>query len=890
MSATEDSPPTHELAEHRPDESVLEKDTATNTDSGTQSDTSVDPSQDVGAGKPLSRTQTYSAVLRTNTEDAPDGHDSFPAQFEKDEVGPIYPGLEEASTADGEKIQPDTGPVEEMGSGEEEPPAEASSEMKGLAHDQLQPGDFGVNIGGDEQTQHDNEETEKEIEEPKGDWSAQEGPPDIGPQPPFMVSDISSGLGSPHTDDIKGEEKQEEANLEIKEESSEMGAKDDDTQTSPETVELQPVSLEEGEFGYNPGRESEPGEDTGENPGASRARRLSHGEPLPHHSAPKQPVSNVKPLSIKVTAETIELRKISLKKGEFGYNPGKGDEPGEDTGENPKASQTRRRLSHSQPPRHSAPKQPTPSKPPKTVSSEGTVETVELRRVSLTQGEFGYNPGIESDPGEDTGENPEAARTRRRFSHGEPPHHSALKQPVSSNQEKGKERYRPEPGDRPWTKEHDYPTGIASQAPGRSWTDPGVEGLSHIDIRGGHFGYNVGTANDPRKETGENPEASRTRERLSNDQLRHDAGSSQNPKTQKLGHTRAPKQDIDPQKTQASPETRELRHIELRNGDFGYNVGRGEEAGRIRPDRDGSENPSAARARRRASLQSDEERPNFGYRNTLKPRRSSQELGIDPVIHEQSFSPHITPSFQKNSPRSERDAFVNNALQSYLEEFLTDRGFNPTGKTSDFPKIHSSQVMEGAPGKSGLSHDDTAIGEEHRRKVQLAASSSDIETPITAEELQQVLKQFKRDILDSINSRPAQDSDTDEIYLSGSISHLGPRLGRIERDINFIRKQISTTRTANNANGIADGVFSQGQTNGAPSGAITARSTLASAYKSGKNDINWVILILGIVAAFSLFALGEMLGSAKHAGKEGLGGRLAAWLFKEGRGQKVSGE
>lgn len=877
MSATEDSPPSHDLAEHGPDESVPEKDTATNTDSGTQSDTSVDPSQDIGASEPLSRTRTYSEVLRTNMENGLDGDNAFPAQFEKDEVGPMPV---EASTADGE-LQLDTGQVEEMGPGEEEPSSETSSETEELAPDKLQPGDFGIGVGSDEQAWYENEPTQKEIEELEKSWLPQDGLPDIGLQSPFMVSDTSSDLGGPPTDDIKGEE-----------ERSEVGTKDDDTQASPETAELQSVSLEEGEFGYNPGRESEPGEDTGENPEASRTRRrLSHSEP-PHHGAPKQPGSGAKPVSTKVTAETIELRKISLRKGEFGYNPGKEGEPGEVTGENPKASLTRRRLSHSQPPCHSAPKQPTPNKqPPKTVSAEGTVETAELRRVSLTQAEFGYNPGRESDPGEDTGENPEASRTRRRLSHSEPPHHSAPKQP--SIKQKGKERYRQEPGESPWTKEHDYPTRGTSQAFRRSWTDPGVEELSHIGIRRGDFGYPVDEASDPWEETGENPEASQTQGRLSNGRPRHSAGSSRTPEMQELGHIRASKKDIGPQRTKASPEMEEL---ELRSCDFGYNTSRGEEAERIRLDKDSSENPSAARARRQALLQSDEERPNFGYRNAPKPRRSNQELGVDPAIHDQSYLPHITPSIQKNAPRSERDAFVNNALQSYLENFLADRGFNPTGKNSDFPKIHSSQVLEGAPGQSGLSHDHTTIGDEHRRKAQVtavvqhpAAFSNDTVAPVTAEQLQQVLKQFKREILDSINSRPAQDSDTDEIYLSGSISHLGPRLGRIERDINSIRRKINTTRTANNADGITDGVRSQERTNGAASGGVAARSTLVSAYKSGKSEINWVVLILGIVAAFSLFALGEMLGSAKHAGK-GLGDKLAEWLFKEGRGQKVSGE
>lgn len=891
-----------------------------------------------------SRPLTYSEVVNMSTDDGSDP--AFPGQFEKDQVGPEYAAPEEAPTVDGC------------------PPVEGSAESAG---EEAKPGgapETGIDIEevpheGEQETQAETKTVAEGQEEP----SNTELPSNMELQPPLMASDTSDGLHGPASDTPKSPEG------EVKEEG-------DSTQASPETTELQSVSLEEGEFGYHPGRDSEPGEETGENPEAARTRRrLSHSEPPchsapkppvvveeataetaelrkiflkkgefgynpgkegdpgedtgenpkasrtrrrlshdepPHHSAPKPPARVSKSDPAVLTVETVELRRMSLKKGEFGYNPGKEGDPGEATGENPKASLTRRRLSHSGPPQHSAPKQPAPIiQTSKTWSAEGTIETAELRRVSLKQSEFGYHPGTESEPGEDTGENPEAARTRRRFSHSEPPHHSIMKQSapidcdignepssghvkrkhsdtsaeaderhedtgmqrlkgtiksresrhvglgkggIGNSSGKGDGHYRQEPG------EHLQAKHVFRRAK----TDPGTEELSHIGVGSGDFGYNVGRGSDPGGEAGENPEASQARRRFDSDPPRHSAKSTQTAETQELGHIRADKRDTGPQRAQTSPETRELRQISLRRGEFGYNVGRGEESGRIRPDGAGSENPNAGRARRRASVHSDgdckqeKERPDFGFRNAPRHRRSSQEL----AINQQS---HATPSLQANAPRSEHDTGVNDTLKTYLQDFLADRA---SGKVSEYPKAHTEGVHDPSPSESP---------EEHHRKP----SSSTEESPVTFAQLQQALGQFKRDILVSLNPRPALDPADGQKQRSGAVSQLVPRLRRVEADIDFIRTQINIIDN--------DDDTTQERPGSSPTGDIAARPTMANTYRREKSEINWVVVSLAIVAAVSLIAFGEMLGSARHTGK-GLGDRLAEWLFMEGRGQKVSGK
>lgn len=206
---------------------------------------------------------------------------------------------------------------------------------------------------------------------------------------------------------------------------------------------------------------------------------------------------------------------------------------------------------------------------------------------------------------------------------------------------------------------------------------------------------------------------------------------------------------------------------------------------------------------------------------------------------------------------------MNDTLKTYLQEFLTDRA---SGKVSEYPKAQTEGVPDQSPSDGP---------EEHHQKTRPSTEAS----PVTFGQLQQALGQFKRDILASLNPRAPLDSVGDQKQPSAAISQLVPRLRRVEADIDFIRTQIN----------IIDDDTTQDRTSSAPNNDTAARSTIASTYRRGKNDINWGVVSLAIVAAVSLIAFGEMLGSAKHAGK-GLGDRLAEWLFMEGRGQKVSGK
>lgn len=728
-------------------------------------------------------------------------------------------------------------------------PKEASAETKELTYDQLQPGDIGVNIGGD-----------------------------------GHVQSSKKGKG-------KAPEMKDESN-----ETTKPEMKDKDTQASPETAELQPVSLEKGEFGYNPGK------------GDDRDRQ----EPGEHLAARKQAPTIG---SSEGTAETAELLKLSLEKGEFGYNPGKGNEPGEEAGENPGASEARRRLSQSQP-HHGIPKNPALQKqaPSTKTSSEASPETKELQQVTMGKDEMGYNIGNEPSTGHSKKKHPDTSTETKELQaihlHREdigpqhikvPPETRELghiglgKDEIGYNPGKGDSRDRRPPGEHPAVKKRDYPTEAAPRETEKmtsetSKPDARPEELGNIGIGRDDFGYNVGKGNEPGEEAGENPGASQARRRYSQSQPHHSAKSTQTPETRELGSIHLEKRDIGPQNTQASPETRELRHIELHRGGFGYNVGRGKESGRIRSDEDSTENPSAARARRRASTQSGngyrEERPNFGYQNTSRDRRSSEELGINPQIHEQSCSPRITPSFRDTLPRGEKDTQVNDTLQSYLQSFLSERGSDPTGTTSDCPKIHSSQAMEGASNQRMSSRDREILQCEHRHKTKAAAekqsqmipsTSGNGSTAVTFGQLQQVLGQLKQDILESIDS-----GSGGKQHFSGNISQLGPRLGRIEADIGFIRKQISTPTN----NGSANSVLPQGSINGTPNSDISAGFTNASYRRTSQRKMNWGMIGLGVLAALSLVALGGILESTRQA-ERGWGDKLAEWLFREGRGQKL---
>lgn len=69
-----------------------------------QSDAFIEPPKDT---EPPSRPPTYSEVVKMNMDNSPDDSGSFPNQFEKDEVGPIFATPGEASAAGGEQLQPE---------------------------------------------------------------------------------------------------------------------------------------------------------------------------------------------------------------------------------------------------------------------------------------------------------------------------------------------------------------------------------------------------------------------------------------------------------------------------------------------------------------------------------------------------------------------------------------------------------------------------------------------------------------------------------------------------------------------------------------------------------------------------------------------------------------
>lgn len=833
LPATKDRPPRGSVG-YGLDESVFAKNPLANIDS-------TEESKSLPSGhseeKHSSKESASSKSKMEQKDKSQPGATPYPGHFEHDQGGPIYSEAGGISAADGRHLPPDVHPrrgnnqrkLDKNGD------SEISPETEELAHDQLQPGDIGVNIGKD-----------------------------------GYVSPGSKRKGK--ASEVKGK-----------------GA-----QASPETSELQPVSLEKGEFGYNPGK------------GDDRDRQKS-GKHL--ETKKRTPETS----SAEGTSETAELRQLSLGKGEFGYNPGKTEELGEDSGENPEASQVRRRLSQSVP-HHGIPKNSASQK--QTPGNETSPETEELQQVSMNRGEMGYNIGNEPPSGHSKKKHPdtsaETQELRSNHLHREDigPQHLKLnaetrelrhidlgKGEIGYNPGKGDDRDRREPGEHPAVKKHDRPAGTSSQpkqqTSGKSGSDSAIEELGYINVGRDDFGYNVGRGNEPGEETGENPAASKARERLSQSQPNHSIKSTQTPETRELGSIHLSQRDIGPQTTQASQETRELRHIQLRKGEFGYNVGRGEESGHIRADEDSTENPGAARARRRASMQSNsdggEERPNFGYRNLQRARRPSGELGIEPQIHGRSCSPHISSPFRDSPPHCRGDVQANDTLQSYLQAFLAERGSNATGTLSDSPLIHSSQAMEGASHRPMSSHDRELIESEHRfqKRVptetqiqQKSTSSSSGGTSITLEQLQLVLGQFKRDILDSIDSHNSHYSNDEKHLFSGKISQLGPRLGRIETDIDFIRKQINVPASAN-------GILPQELADSTPNGDILARSTNANNYRrSGDKKVNWRMISLGVMAALSLVALGGMLGSARHS-ERGWGGKLAEWLFKEGRGQKA---
>lgn len=161
MPTTEDHPP-HGSVEH---EFVSEGNPAANIDS-TEQPNPTEEGNDNG--------EFPSRPAGDNVKTTQD--DPFPNQFEKDETGPAYSASGENTTEDGGHPPPDVDPI----GGESNDP-----ETKELAHDQLQPGDFGVNIGDDGHAHGDERKENQSVEKELSDTQ-------VGSS--FVVSSISGGL------------------------------------------------------------------------------------------------------------------------------------------------------------------------------------------------------------------------------------------------------------------------------------------------------------------------------------------------------------------------------------------------------------------------------------------------------------------------------------------------------------------------------------------------------------------------------------------------------------------------------------------------------------------------------------------------------------------------
>lgn len=782
-----------------------------------------------------------------NKNDPLKGAEPFPGQFEKDGTGPSNaPDSKPLGSEDPVKMEPGEKGKAEVGDGNEtttpelgeQPASGMPAEASDLGRIGISSGDFGYNIG-------------------KGDDPGKEA----GENPEAARRRQSLG--------------QKEPQHGVKKSVQTLAPKEGQSPgTSAEANDLNNMSIASDDFGYNVGKGNDPGEEAGENPEAAKTRQ-SFGQKEPQHRANSTQIQGSE-----VPIEANDLSNIALESGDFGYNVGKGIEPGEEAGENPEAARRRQSFGLKEPD-HSAKSTWTPeTRELQSIhldkrdigpqNTQASPETRELRHIELKRGEFGYNPGKSSELGEEAGENPGAARRRQSFGQEEPQHGAKNTQTPETRELQSIHLSKRDIG------------------PQNTQASPETRELRHIKLRKGDFGYNPGDGDEPGEKAGENPGAARRRQSFGQKEPDHSAKSTQSPETRELQSIHLGKRDIGPQNTQASPETRELRHIQLRKGEFGYNVGRGEESGHIRPDEDSTENPGASRARRRASIRSGSdygERSNLGHGSPGKRRCSASDLGIDPPTSElrrESHCAHI-PSFGDSLPR---DTNTSDTLQSYLQTFLSERGSDPTGTASECPRIHSSQAMEGATHQKISSRDQQILecelnhhlkgGKQHKPSSLISCAS---DAAVTLGQLQQVLDEFKREILGSIDSRPT--SSGSEMQFGGNISQLGTRLSKIESDISFIRKQISNNNTTTNGT-----THPQEFTDGSANGGITTRLTNTSLYRRSREvrKMSWSTIALSVLTASSLMALGNLLGTAMRHEK-GLGDMIAEWLFKEGRGK-----
>ena len=339
------------------------------------------------------------------------------------------------------------------------------------------------------------------------------------------------------------------------------------------------------------------------------------------------------------------------------------------------------------------------------------------------------------------------------------------------------------------------------------------EELGSITMGKGEFGFNVGKGeNDGEKENPSHSEQT--------------AGTDE--------------QTVGANETQ---ETEELANIAIGEDDFGYNVGKGKS--------DGEENPNAADARLHSDqiaysgeTKETEELANitmgegeFGYNigegesgkgkensMTSEAQNYNEQVAGTGNMRGSGYYGHVNGQSPKTGSTTRTDNTANGTLQDYLHSLLS-LGAKPLSPPTS---THASEVLELT---------------EHLPDQQSQT--------VTITELRTVLADFKSDLLTSITAES--------------------RLQKVESDIDFIRKQLSsggniTTPTHNAANGI------KGAPRGPPEGDVRERI------------LTWGFIIMAVITAISLAVLWGV--TTNHiTTREGVsfGDRIVEWLLMQGR-------
>ncbi|KAH0612482.1 uncharacterized protein H6S33_008862 [Morchella sextelata] len=245
------------------------------------------------------------------------------------------------------------------------------------------------------------------------------------------------------------------------------------------------------------------------------------------------------------------------------------------------------------------------------------------------------------------------------------------------------------------------------------------------------------------------------------------------------------------------------------------------------------------------------ERQEIGRKDSSENLASQTSLGIDSLASELGKDYHVPMS---NDPSSRGD--TSDTPLTYQEDFFSERLSDLTGDREILEYECSIKIGDSRP-------EPSLIGG----------------TTVTLDQLQETISCFKREILESLESHnllvdtgDAQ-RDQEQQKLTIDISQLGPRLGKMESDLDFIRKQISSINTSNsNGPSLLPQYSSKSDR--------ASRSTSPSP-PVPERGISWSMISLSVVTALGLVALGSMLGSV--AKERGLTDKVAQWLFSEGK-------